>query len=580
MKFRNAANSLSLQVQIASATILLCVLLVAAGSLTAAFIGQRKTSVLIGTELGELAGSMADRLDRGMFERYREIGIISRLEVLQQAWHGDPAILRRTLEHLQTSFPDYAWIGFAGLNGEVIAATNGMLVGASVAQRPWFQSGLRGPFIGDVHEAALLANLLRPKPSREPFRFVDVAYPVRDVGGKVIGVLGAHLSWDWAEEVRRAVLNVNEHFTAAEVMVLDAAGKVLLGPHTGEVLLDTTQLAQIRARSHGYGLQLPPRPEYWLNGYAVSSGYSDYPGLGWITIARQPMKIANKPVRDLVNTILLAGGILSLLGGCVAWWLAGRLTRPIRLITEEADRIGRSADAQTLPRFGGAREVVKLSRALRSLLRRIGMTEERLQEAERDIEQKAETTRELSADIERLRQLAETDPLTGLLNRRAFLDAAGRQVAYAQRYSRQLSVVVADIDHFKTVNDRHGHAAGDRVIRDVAARLKSAARDTDLVARFGGEEFVVLLMESDIAACAAYAERARALIETSPVDLDPSGGGVTRASVTISMGCAVFTGEDRDVQDAIDRADGALYSAKAAGRNRVRISHTRLEAAE
>jgi diguanylate cyclase (GGDEF)-like protein len=448
-----------------------------------------------------------------------------------------------------------------------------------VAERPWFQAGRTKPFIGDVHEAALLANLLQPKPSREPFRFVDIAYPVHDRRGIVIGVIGAHLSWDWAEEARGAVLNVNEHFTGAEVMVLDASGKVLLGPHTGEILLDAAQLAGIHAAGHGYGLRLPPRPDRWLNGYAVSAGYRGYPGLGWVAIARQPVQIANAPVRDLVRTILIAGGILSLVGGALAWWLAGRLTRPIRLITAAADRIGRSTDAQTLPRLGGAREVVQLSRVLRSLLRRLGMTEERLHEAERDIEQQAETRREMSADIERLRRLAETDPLTGLLNRRAFLDAAARQIAYAQRYRRPLAVVVADIDHFKAVNDRFGHAAGDCVIREVAARLKSAARDTDLVARFGGEEFVVLLMESDIAACVAYAERARALIEASPVSLDQPAAAAG-ASVTISAGCAVLTSEDRDVQDAIDRADGALYSAKAAGRNRVRISLTHQAAAE
>ncbi|WP_341705702.1 GGDEF domain-containing protein, partial [Ferrovibrio sp.] len=235
----------------------------------------------------------------------------------------------------------------------------------------------------------------------------------------------------------------------------------------------------------------------------------------------------------------------------------------------------------TLPRLGGAREVVLLSRALRSRLRRLGRAEENLQEAEREIDHQAEETRELSADLERLRRLAETDPLTGLLNRRAFLDAAARQVAYARRYDRALAVVVADIDHFKVVNDRHGHAAGDVAIRAVAGRLQQAVRDSDLVARFGGEEFVVLLMESDIAAAVSYAERVRGAIGGSPVDLGTDGNGRAAAvTLTVSLGCTVLGQDDRDVQDAIDRADGALYAAKAAGRNRVRISVAERNAAE
>ncbi|WP_372530173.1 diguanylate cyclase [Ferrovibrio sp.] len=576
----SVSDRLSLRAQIALATMILCVLLVAAGSLAAALIGQRKTGELIGRELAELAASMADRLDRGMFERYREIGIIADLETLQPVWQTEPAVLRRTLEHLQASFPDYAWIGFADADGTVRAATRGMLDGASVAKRPWFASGLAGPFIGDVHEAVLLAGLLGPRTGREPFRFVDVAYPVHGADGAVIGVLGAHLSWDWAEETRRAVLAVNEHFTGAEILVLDSEGRVLLGPNTGARLLDAAQLARVQAQPGGMGL-LEGQQAGWLTGYAVAGGYRSYPGLGWIVLARQPAAIASQPVRDLAQAILLVGFGLSLLGGLAAWILAGRLTRPVRQLTAEAERIGRDDHVHTLPRLGGAREVVLLSRALRSLLRRLGLAEEKLQEAEREIDHQAEETRELSADLERLRRLAETDPLTGLLNRRAFLDAAARQVAYARRYDRALAVVVADIDHFKAVNDRHGHAAGDVAIRAVAGRLQQAARDSDLVARFGGEEFVVLLMESDIAAAVSYAERVRGAIGASPVDLGTDGNGRAAAvTLTVSLGCTVLGQDDRDVQDAIDRADGALYAAKAAGRNRVRISVAERNAAE
>lgn len=571
MKLRSLADRMSLQTQIAIATAMLCVLLVLGASLGAAWLGRSKASVLIGAELAELAEVMADKLDRGMFERYREIGVVADLEVLRPVWGGNPEDLRAILDRLQRSFPDYAWIGFATPDGSVRAATRGMLEGASVAQRPWFREALDGAFVGDVHEALLLAKLLGPRADSEPFRFVDVAHPVRDAAGNVIGVLGAHLSWDWVEEVRRSILDASSNFAAAEIMVLDTGGRVLLGPQTGRVLADAPTLAGIRATGRGYGIGLQTDPQQhgrWLTGYATSVGYRDYPGLGWIVVVRQPADIANRPVRELATSILLYGLVLGLLGIALAWWLAGRLARPIRSITAEAERIGRDPGMQTLPRLGGTREVLRLSQALRSLLRRVGIAEQRLEAVTRDMEHQAAESRELSADIARLRELAEHDPLTGLLNRRAFLEAAERQIAYARRYRRGLAVVVADIDHFKGVNDTHGHSAGDAAIREVAGRMQAAARDTDLVARFGGEEFVALLMESDIAAAVAYAERVRLAIAATPVGLGEHGS----VPLSISLGCTVLGEGDRDVQDAIDRADGALYAAKAAGRNRVRIS--------
>ncbi len=561
-------NTVSLQTQIAVGAGALCAILVLCASLGAAWVGRDQASRLIGAELAERSVELADTLDRGMFERYREIGILAGLEPLRNVWQANPALLRGTLERLQNSYAEYAWIGFADKQGRVHAATRGMLEGLSVAQRPWFSGALQQPFIGDVHEAVLLAKLLGPRKDSEPFRFVDVAHPVRDASGQVIGVLGAHLSWDWATEVRESTLKVDNHLAEARISILDSQGRVLLGNRIGEAMLTPAVASTLAARGYGYDIALSGNDKRWLTGFAVSRGYRDYPGLGWIIITQQPVDVAFRPVQDLVVSILGVGVAFSLLGALIAWWLTGYLMRPIRVITAEAERIGRDAQAQTLPRVGGALEVQQLSKALRSLLRRVGLAEQRLEAAERDMENQAAANREKAEDIERLRFLANTDPLTGLLNRRAFLEAAERQLAYGRRYSRGLALVVADIDHFKAVNDRHGHAAGDMAIREVAARLQQAARDTDLVARFGGEEFVVLLMESDVAAALTYAERVRGMIMASRISI----GDGQDIGLTISLGCTALTAEDRDVQDAIDRADGALYSAKAAGRNRVRVS--------
>lgn len=572
MRLPGLLDRMSIRAQVTLATTALAVLLVLGATLATALLGRRILSTMAGNELTQLAEVMAGRLDRGMFERYREIGTLATLDVLRDAWERDPDALRGMLDRLQQSYSDYAWIGYARRDGTVLAATKGMLEGASVAQRPWFIEGAQKPFVGDVHEALLLARILGPRSDSEPFRLVDVAYPVRNAAGEVIGVLGAHLSWDWVTEVRHSLLTGESQSAETDVSILDRSGKVLLGRNLNSVVLTPQQLAAIQASPSGVGLAYGEDADRWLTGYAVGQGYRDYPGLGWLVVARLPVEVANRPVHELVQSTLLIGIGLGIFGIAVAGWLASRLTRPIHLLSREADRIGRDAAVQTLPRVGGAREVMLLSQSLRSLLRRVGQAEHRLEEVAREAvaheaAHEAET-RELTLDIERLRKLSETDPLTGLLNRRAFLATAERQLAYGRRYERPLAVVVADIDHFKQVNDTHGHAAGDVVIRAVAERLQAAARETDLVARFGGEEFVVLLMESDITAAVSYAERTRGLIAAAPVTAENGA----QVQVTVSLGCTVLNAADRDVQDAIDRADDALYGAKAAGRNRVRVS--------
>jgi diguanylate cyclase (GGDEF)-like protein len=561
-------DRISIRAQVTLATAALAIILILSATLGTASLGRRIISGMVGNQMTELAINMAGRLDRGMYERYREVGTIAGLDVLRDTWERDPVALRAVLDRMQLSYPDYAWIGYASKNGTVEAATKGMLEGVSVAQRPWFVAGIQAPFVGDVHEALLLAKMLGPRQDDEPFRFVDVAYPVRNGSGEIVGVLGAHLSWDWATELRRSLLTRESLFASADVSILDQSGKVLLGRNINSMVLKPEQLAVLRNRPTGSGLAYGEDADRWLTSYAIGQGYRDYPGLGWVVVARLPTDVAYQPVQDLVKAILLIGIGLGIVGIALARWLAGRLTAPIYRLAHEADRIGRDAGVHTLPRVGGAREVVLLSQSLRSLLRRVGQAENKLEEAAREAVAHEAEARELALDIERLRKLSETDPLTGLLNRRAFLATAERQVAYARRYDRTLAVVVADIDHFKQVNDTHGHAAGDAVIRDIALRLQTAARDTDLVARFGGEEFVVLLMESDVTAAVSYAERTRALIAASPVVAE-SGAQVR---VTVSLGCTILSAGDRDVQDAIDRADDALYGAKAAGRNRVRVS--------
>jgi two-component system, cell cycle response regulator len=166
--------------------------------------------------------------------------------------------------------------------------------------------------------------------------------------------------------------------------------------------------------------------------------------------------------------------------------------------------------------------------------------------------------------LEALARLARRDPLTGLPNRRALDEALAREVARAAREGTALSAVALDVDRFKRVNDEHGHAAGDAVLAEVAARASAALRAGDLLARVGGEELTALLPGASLAAAAEVAERIRACVAAVPV----SAAGCA-LSITVSLGCATLLPGEGDGRALLARADARLYDAKHAGRDRV-----------
>jgi diguanylate cyclase (GGDEF)-like protein len=161
-------------------------------------------------------------------------------------------------------------------------------------------------------------------------------------------------------------------------------------------------------------------------------------------------------------------------------------------------------------------------------------------------------------------QLALTDGLTGLFNRRHFFQLADREIATARRRSAPLTAMMLDIDHFKRINDGHGHPVGDQVIVAVASRLSTTIRKTDLLGRYGGEEFAVFLPDTAHEGANILAERVRSALADRPIDTD--AGPLT---VTASIGLAPYEVTDTEPGTLLARADEALYRPKHHGRNRV-----------
>jgi len=167
---------------------------------------------------------------------------------------------------------------------------------------------------------------------------------------------------------------------------------------------------------------------------------------------------------------------------------------------------------------------------------------------------------------ERLHDLATRDPLTGLMNRRAFLEGANAEYDRALRGRSPLAAAMIDIDGFKAINDLYGHETGDRAIQSVAEALRLHRRTYDLLCRWGGEEFLVLMPGCDAASAAAAAERVRVAIGSAVIDL-PGGGGLR---MTVSIGVAVGgPGANPRMEELIHRADTSMYKAKKGGKDRV-----------
>jgi diguanylate cyclase (GGDEF)-like protein len=171
---------------------------------------------------------------------------------------------------------------------------------------------------------------------------------------------------------------------------------------------------------------------------------------------------------------------------------------------------------------------------------------------------------EKSRLLETTQELATTDPLTGIHNRRYLFDLGEQEIQRAKRIEHPLSAMMLDLDHFKRINDTYGHAFGDQVLREVAARCGKSIREIDIIGRYGGEEFAIVLPHADPESASAVAGRLKDVISDTPIDTEKGP-----ISMTISIGIAEWTPDVEDLATLLDRADTALYAAKNTGRNRI-----------
>ena len=268
-------------------------------------------------------------------------------------------------------------------------------------------------------------------------------------------------------------------------------------------------------------------------GVEMLAGYASVPLTGWAVVSQKPYRDTVAPLDRLMWQMLRGTAPVGVLGLIGIWWMTRLITRPLRQLADNANAMNASSSPERIRRVRAW--YFEADHIKRALLRGIDVMQERMGH---------------------LNLQAQTDPLTGLLNRRALDDA----LQLMGKQARPFALVAVDIDHFKSINDNHGHDVGDEVLARLAGVLRECSRDGDLSFRLGGEEFLLLLPQTSLGVASEVAERLRRRMEATRIE--PVG------HVTASLGVALCEGGG-DAGDALKRADESMYAAKQSGRNQV-----------
>ncbi len=546
---------------IAAAFIVLVLLL---GLPTSVYVAQRQADQLIqdrGQHLYTLATATAAAVATNLRERMREVELLAQSSLYT---HGalDSRDLGESLKRIRKSYPHYSWMGVAALDGTVLHATENMLLGQSVAARPWFQQARSGAYVGDLHEAALLGKLLRDQLHEWPIRFLDFAAPVFDAQGQLRAVVGSHVHWRWAQEViaKLKPLDVDSH--GIEIFIVNQANAVIY-PDRVESVQSLPSVPRI-SQEKTFGFYAWGGDKSYLTAAAaVAEPLAQSPSpLGWQVVVRQPRSAVLSEVLALQTVVVVVMGVAVLLFIVFAWRLGHWFSRPITQLSEGAWRIAEGDETVTLAVSSRSSEIQQLSASMGRMAASLLQRKNALESINRNLESMvAERTAALEAANQELALLARKDVLTGLPNRLAANERLRLEFQQMKRNTAPYALMVMDIDFFKKVNDTYGHAAGDDVLRHVAQLLKTALRETDFVGRVGGEEFLVILPRTELEAAVLVAEKIRATVEGHPIE--PVG------RVSLSIGLVMASLEQTSEEVAVNQADALLYKAKEGGRNRV-----------
>lgn len=566
------------------------------------FVSARMTETK-GDSIQKLANSISLSISENLKEREREVSLLAQSPSFMHA-NLQSAELQKQLERTKNTYRHYAWIGVTDAHGIVQSSSDHILEGQSVALRQWYISGLKSSFFGDIHEAILLSKYLSPnqnssstlstsptstastsssistpKEAPEPLRFVDFSAPIFDENGKVRGVLGAHAHWRWVDEIIQRNLPNNAKQSGEnakqsgdnasngiEIFIVNKNNDVLspfsaIGKITMPLEVASTKNHQI--------LTWPDQTSYLVSSIPIE--LYGAPKQFWRVVVRQPINKALSNVNELHHQMWLLGLVATSILMLLVYWLSRVISAPIEQLSTIASKVADGDNLSELNVSSNTHELKILIASLNAMTARLAIKKRELININDQLEHKVEertaelkkSNLELASLAQKLDLLARQDTLTALNNRMCADEHLQKEHARMLRTQSAYCILLMDIDYFKKINDNFGHAIGDQVLQRVSTLLKSVIRTSDVVARFGGEEFLCILPETSIAGGQILADKICRMIAAH--DMPECG------RVTISIGVALSSIKDKNAGDVVKRADQAMYLAKENGRNQVVI---------
>ena len=273
-------------------------------------------------------------------------------------------------------------------------------------------------------------------------------------------------------------------------------------------------------------------------------------------------------ISDLTRQGILLAVITLVFGAGLSFLLARQMTNPLGELTNVATEMA-DGNLSIRAKLHSEDEIGRLGETFNKMASAIQKRETELRNLAAGLEQAVtERTAELRQQNKALEKMAISDPLTGIFNRRYFFELAEIEIERSQRYGHSLSVAIIDLDNFKKMNDTFGHMVGDKILVDFTDLCLESLRSADIFARYGGDEFVVLMPEADCSAARMTAERLRKLVSEKTWVYDKGDDGF----MTISLGITCMKGnQDLSFDVLISQADQAMYTSKQAGRNSVSV---------
>lgn len=467
----------------------------------------------------------------------------------------DTGNAERVLDQAVRHLPGFASLTLVGADGRIVYSTDS----TAPAQDVFRQEGcfLRSRDTGQWAVSGIKASPLSGEPT------IIASQPVWGDSDSPIAVVLGELRIGLIEQLRRSV-----HFgERGHSAIVDQFGRVIAHPNPDWMveMRDLSHLGIIQAMMSGES----GATEFYspFVKQDMVAGYAAVPEIGWGIMVPQPKQEIERRVQALLWN-QAAWGILGLvlalvLGGVLARWI----TKPLKRLEHDTRSLLDSDDLQPLPGVSphAPREIRSLAHAFNRVLMSLKNSTQRYEDLNRSLQQRVdEATLDLRTANVQLETIASQDHLTNLSNRRHFEELLAKTLRARRTGDEILCLMLIDLDNFKQINDRFGHAAGDVVLKDLAGLLKAATREGDLVARYGGDEFVVRIV------CDRAAARIRAAELRESIDRHTFQFGDHALAVTASIGLMCHdVGSNDTPEGVLNRIDAALYRAKQDGRNRV-----------